>query len=84
VWLRTFGIVTKVGVAGTGSYGSPLARYLRRAAVEVVEVVGPNRQERLRKGKTDLVDAIEAARAAQGERPLVDLEACLLKEWLRG
>ena len=30
----------------------------------------PNRQERRRKGKTDIVDAIEAARAAQGERQL--------------
>ncbi len=31
---------------------------------------GPNRQERRRKGKTDVVDAIEAARAAQGQRQL--------------
>jgi transposase len=30
----------------------------------------PNRQERRRKGKTDVVDAIEAARAAQGQRQL--------------
>jgi transposase len=70
VWLKTFGTVTKVGVEGTGSYGAPLARYLRRAGVEVVEVDRPNRQERRRKGKTDVVDAIEAARAAQGERQL--------------
>lgn len=70
VWLRTFGGVVKVGVEGTGSYGAPLARYLRRAGVEVVEVDRPNRQERRRKGKTDTVDAIEAARAAQGERQL--------------
>ena len=55
---------------GTGSYGAPLARYLRRAGVAVVEVDRPNRQERRRKGKTDVIDAIEAARAAQGERQL--------------
>ncbi len=30
----------------------------------------PNRQERRRKGKNDTVDAIEAARAAQGQRQL--------------
>lgn len=70
VWLKAFGAIVKVGVEGTGSYGAPLARYLRRAGVAVVEVDRPNRQERRRKGKTDVVDAIEAARAAQGQRQL--------------
>ncbi len=70
VWLKGWGTVVKVGVEGTGSYGAPLARYLRRAGVAVAEVDRPNRQERRRKGKTDVVDAIEAARAAQGERQL--------------
>jgi transposase len=70
VWLKTFGAVVKVGVEGTGSYGVGLARFLRRAGVEVVEVDRPNRQERRRKGKTDSVDAIQAARAAQAERQL--------------
>jgi transposase len=69
-WLKTFGTVVKVGVEGTGSYGASLARDLRRAGVPVLEVDRPNRQERRRKGKTDVVDAIEAARAAQGERQL--------------
>ena len=55
----------RVGVEGTGSYGAGLARYLRRAGVEVLEVDRPNRQERRRKGKTDTVDAVEAARAAR-------------------
>jgi transposase len=69
-WMAGFGPVTRVGVEGTGSYGVPLARYLRQAGVEVVEVDRPNRQERRRKGKTDTVDAVEAARAAQGLRQL--------------
>jgi transposase len=69
-WLEAFGRVVRVGVEGTGSYGAGLARYLRRAGVEVVEVDRPNRQERRRKGKTDTVDAIAAARAAQAERQL--------------
>ena len=67
-WLAGFGTVVRVGVEGTGSYGASLARYLRRAGVEVVEVDRPNRQERRRKGKTDTVDAIQAAHAAQGDR----------------
>jgi transposase len=69
-WLRGFGEPVRVGVEGTGSYGAGLARYLRRAGVEVLEVDRPNRQARRRKGKTDTVDAIEAARAAQAEREL--------------
>ena len=69
-WLAGFGDVARVGVEGTGSYGAGLARYLRGAGVEVVEVDRPNRQVRRRAGKTDTVDAIEAARAAQGGRAL--------------
>ena len=69
-WLKSFGTPVRVGVEGTGSYGAGLARYLRRAGVDVVEVDRPNRQERRRKGKTDTVDAIEAARAAQADRQL--------------
>lgn len=55
---------------GTGSYEAPLTRDLRRAGVEVLEVDRPNRQVRRREGKTDMIDAIEAARAAQGQRQL--------------
>jgi transposase len=69
-WLKAFGRLVRVGVEGTGSYGAGLARYLRRAGVEVVEVDRPNRQQRRRKGKSDTVDAIEAARAAQAQRQL--------------
>ena len=31
-WLESFGDVTKIGIEGTGSYGSGLTRYLRRLA----------------------------------------------------
>jgi len=57
-----------VGVEGTGSYGAGLARFLRRADVEVIEVDRPNRAERRRSGKSDPHDAVEAARAALGGR----------------
>jgi transposase len=67
-WLNTFGDVTKIGVEGTGSYGSGLARHLRRAGVEVIEVDRPDRQKRRRTGKSDPLDAIEAARAALSGR----------------
>ena len=67
-WLEGFGTVTKVGVEGTGSYGAGLARFLRKAHLEVIEVNRPNRAERRRSGKSDPLDAVEAARAAVGGR----------------
>ena len=67
-WLTTFGPVSRVGVEGTGSYGAGLARSLRSAGVDVVEVDRPNRQARRRQGKSDPLDAVEAARAAQSGR----------------
>jgi transposase len=70
VWLSQFGSVARVGVEGTGSYGAGLARFLRAAGIEVLEVDRPNRQARRRAGKSDSVDAIEAARAAQADRQL--------------
>ncbi|MDE0269360.1 MAG: transposase [Acidimicrobiaceae bacterium] len=63
-WLESLGVVQRVGVEGTGSYGAGLARYLTASGLEVVEVNRPNRQMRHRRGKTDPVDAEAAARAA--------------------
>lgn len=62
-WLASFGPIHAVGVEGTGSYGSALARHLADHDVTVIEVARPNRQVRRRHGKTDIVDAIAAARA---------------------
>ena len=64
-WVRSFGPVDRVGVEGTGSYGAGLTRYLHNQRVAVVEVSCPNRQQRRSHGKSDPVDAIAAARAAQ-------------------
>ena len=62
-WLEGFGQVDKIGVKGTGSHGVGLARFLRRRGVEVIEVNRPNRQSRRSHGKSDPLDAVEAARA---------------------
>jgi transposase len=66
--LLSFGSVTSVGVEGTGAYGAGLARDLRRCGLEVIEVDRPNRQARRRAGKSDTLDAVEAARAALSGR----------------
>src|SRR4051812_43913183 len=67
-WLETFGILAQVGGEGTGAYGAGLARHLRSRGLGVGEVDRPNRQERRRNGKSDELDAIEAARAALSGR----------------
>jgi transposase len=67
-WLEEFGVVGRVGVEGTGAYGAGLARFLRGHGVEVLEVDRPNRALRRRVGKSDPLDAIEAARAVLSGR----------------
>ena len=64
-WLGTFGPVERVGIEGTGSYGAGLARHLQAAGVPVVEVNRSDRQARRQQGKSDPLDAVSAARAAQ-------------------
>ncbi len=53
---------------GTGSYGAPLSRYLRRNGLAVIEVNRPDRAARRRHGKTDTVDAVAAAHAVLSGR----------------
>jgi transposase len=62
-WLRGLGHICRVGIEGTGSYGSGLASHLREQNIQVVEVNRPNRQTRRRHGKSDPADAEAAARA---------------------
>jgi transposase len=67
-WLRGFGQLLVVGVEGTGVYGAGLTQYLQAGGVELVEVDRPDRTARRRHGKSDPVDALAAARAAQSGR----------------
>jgi transposase len=43
-WLAGFGVIDKIGVEGTGSYGAGIARHLTGKGVVVIEVDRPNRQ----------------------------------------
>ncbi|HEY2220721.1 IS110 family transposase [Actinomycetospora sp.] len=63
-WATSLGAVAAFGVEGTGSYeaGLGLAR-LRRQGHRVLEVNRPNRQARRQAGKSDTLDAENAARA---------------------
>jgi transposase len=62
-WAGQFGLPSRFGVEGTGSYGRGLASAVRRAGHDVVEVMRPDRQDRHRRGKSDVLDAENAARA---------------------
>ena len=59
----SFGKVLAFGVEGTGSYGATLASFLRRAGHKVVEAGRPDRRLRRMNGKSDTLDAENAARA---------------------
>jgi transposase len=67
-WMCGFGTIERVGIEGTGSYGAGLARHLSSVGVAVIEVDRPNRQKRRQHGKSDQLDAIEAARGALSGR----------------
>jgi transposase len=64
-WASGLGVIDRVGIEGTGSYGAGLARWLTAQGIAVVEVDRPDRRARRRHGKTDEVDATAAAHAAQ-------------------
>jgi transposase len=42
-WAGTFGVLRRAGVECTGSYGAALARHLRAAGIEVIEVNQPDK-----------------------------------------
>ena len=67
-WMRSFGELHRVGVEGTGSYGAGVGRHLARAGIEILEVYRPDRTDRRRRGKSDDLDAVNAARAALHDR----------------
>jgi transposase len=66
-WASAFGLVTRAGVESTSCYGAGITRFLQGAAVEVIEVTRAPRAERRHLGKSDPVDAENAARAVLAE-----------------
>src|SRR5262245_29157368 len=67
-WAGSFGTLRRAGVECTGSYGAALARHLRAAGIEVVEVNQPDKATRRRRGKSDPIDAQAAAQAVLSGR----------------
>jgi transposase len=67
-WARKWGTVRRAGVEGTGSYGASLSRYLLAQGVDVFDVNWMERADRRRRGKSDPLDAQNAARAVLSGR----------------
>ena len=63
-WLDGVGTVARIGVEGTGSYGSGVTATLQKAGFEVVDVDRTDRRSRRFHGKSDPLDAYSAARLA--------------------
>jgi transposase len=62
-WASSFGVIDRIGIEGTGSWGRGLTLFSLAQGLAVRDVDRPDRRTRRRKGKTDLVDAEAAARA---------------------
>ena len=63
-WMQSFGMLRRVGMESTGTYGAGLLRHLQAAGIEVLEVITPDKHDRRRRGKDDNLDAQNAAHAA--------------------
>lgn len=62
-WASDFGKVLAFGIEGTGSYGATLTSFLRRHGHKVIEAGRPDRRSRRANGKSDTLDAENAARS---------------------
>lgn len=63
-FVAAHGVIDKIGVELTGSYGAGLTRYLTAAGVAVAEVNTTDKATRARRGKDDAIDAVAAAQKA--------------------
>jgi len=67
-FLSGHGRVIGIGIEGTSSYGSGITRAATDAGIEVFEVIRPERAARRRQGKSDPLDAYQAAKAVLAGR----------------
>lgn len=61
-WVAGYGLIDRVGVELSGSYGAGLTRHLTAAGVTVIDVDIPHPFTAARKGKDDRIDSEQAAR----------------------
>lgn len=61
-WAAGYGLIDRIGIELTGSYGAGLTRHLTAAGIDTREVNTSDKATRARHGKDDRSDAIAAAR----------------------
>ena len=74
-WMRSHGSLEAIGIEGTGHYGTTLTRFLTGAGERVLEVNRPNRAARRLEGKSDRLDAEQAARSVLSGAATADPKA---------
>ena len=62
-WALRLGHLLRFAIEGTGSYGAGLTAAVRRRDIGVIEVMRTDRRDRRLRGKSDFLDAENAARA---------------------
>ncbi|UUZ44387.2 transposase [Janibacter limosus] len=67
-FLQAHGVIARVGIEGTSSYGAGIARACAAAGMDVREVLRPDKTVRRKQGKSDPIDAYHAARAVLSGR----------------
>ena len=83
-WAISLGREVTFGVEGTGSYGAGLASAIRRRGIGVLEVLRTDRRDRRLRGKSDTLDAENAARAVlNGQASAVPKDADGAVEMMR-
>jgi transposase len=74
-WVASHGLIDRVGIELTGSYGAGLARHLIAAGIQVLEVNTTDKATRARRGKDDRIDAIAA-----GQKVLAGMATAIPKD----
>ena len=78
-FIASHGEPIAIGIEGSSSYGAGITRAAVEEGLVVVEVVRPERAERRRLGKSDPIDAYQAARAAMGTHRIAPVKDASLE-----
>lgn len=82
-FIASHGDPIAIGVEGTSSYGVGITAAAADEGLLVVEVIRPERAERRRLGKSDPIDAYQAARAALGNHRIAPAKNAAALEGIR-
>lgn len=82
-FIASHGEPIAIGIEGTSSYGAGITTAATHAGHRVLEVFRPERAERRRLGKSDPIDAYQAARAVMGSHRVAPIKSSEHLEGIR-